>query len=103
MVYAVFTPRCHSGAMDLSFARRRKAQPRAGTPDLQSLLSAAAARQSASPTARAAARSGAAGGHHAIDDPRVELFAPQGTASTARVGVASFAANSDTLLNPGKL
>lgn len=62
--------------MDMSFHRRRRANPASGEPDLPSLLSSAAARQATSPTARAQSRIGAGGGEGG--DPLVELFAPRG-------------------------
>jgi hypothetical protein len=91
--------------MDLSFTRRRKGTKVAGTsdlpgtPNLQSLLSAAAARQSASPTARAAAATDSEPSIVSLDDPRIGLFAgdlPQsGPASSA-----SFSKISDQPINP---
>jgi hypothetical protein len=63
--------------MDLSFNRRHKRVPSDGTPDLQSLLSAAAARQSSSPTARAAAAKTKATPANAKENPRVDLFAAE--------------------------
>jgi hypothetical protein len=91
--------------MDLSFTRRRKGAKvggsldLSGTPDLQSLLSAAAARQSASPTARAAASSEQDARIVSQDDPRVGLFAadrPQSGPARS----ASFSEISDQPLNP---
>ncbi|AYJ86289.1 hypothetical protein D3Y57_10350 [Sphingomonas paeninsulae] len=85
--------------MDLSFTRRRKGAKVAGTPDLQSLLSAAAARQSASPTARAAASADHEARVVPQDDPRISLFAadrPQLGPSSS----ASFSEISDKPVNP---
>jgi hypothetical protein len=63
--------------MDLSFTRRRKGKPIEGTPDLQSLLSAAAARQSSSPTARAATATDDESRIVSHDDPRIGMFAAE--------------------------
>jgi hypothetical protein len=63
--------------MDLSFTRRRKGAPNAGTPDLQSLLSAAAARQSSSPTAKAAGPTDHSPRNTTTEDPRIDMFAAE--------------------------
>jgi hypothetical protein len=86
--------------MDLSFTRRRKGAPIAGTPDLQSLLSAAAARQSSSPTARAAASTDDKSRVVSQDDPRIGLFAAERQSSNAPQCSASFSKIADKLVNP---
>jgi hypothetical protein len=98
-VYRLFTPRCHKAVMDLSFTRRRTGAAVAETPDLRILLSAAAARQSASPTARAAASTDGDARIVSHDDPRISLFA----ADRPQEGVAcsaSFSEISDQPLKP---
>jgi hypothetical protein len=91
--------------MDLSFTRRRKGAKVAGTldlpgtPNLQSLLLAAAARQSASPTARAAAATDSAPSVVALDDPRIGLFAGD-LSESGPASSASFSQISDQPLNP---
>jgi hypothetical protein len=84
--------------MDLSFTKRRKGAPIAGTPDLQSLLSAAAARQSSSPTARAAASKTSAPRTGPPEDPRVDLFAAEKLQNGACSG--SFSRNAGQAVNP---
>ena len=70
--------------MDLSFARRRKAQLRAATPDLASLLSQVAARQSTTLTARVIAELSNPG-RPVESDTRVDLFSAvrEGTSHSA--------------------
>lgn len=88
--------------MDLSFTRRRRgksgagpgAGPFDGTPDLQSLLSAAAARQSASPTARAATMTDDETRIVSPGDPRIGLFA----AERQQPGATRFSASFSELL-----
>jgi len=76
--------------MDLSFSRRRKATPRVGTPDLDGMLSAAAARQAASPTGRAAARLGHGSASAHAEDPLIDLFAASGQETVHPPHAASF-------------
>lgn len=57
--------------MDMSFARKNRRAVAARTPDLQALLSHAAARQALTPTARAQWRLTA---NVALGDPRIALF-----------------------------
>ena len=85
--------------MDLSFTRRRKGAKVADTPDLQSLLSAAAARQSASPTARAATAADQESRIVTQDDFRIGLFAADRPQSEQRHS-ASFSEISDKPVNP---
>ena len=73
--------------MDMSFALRRRNRFAAATPDLQALLSAAAARQAMTPAARAHWRCSAA--NDAVD-PRILMFSglgnPLGAHSARFVG-----------------
>jgi hypothetical protein len=68
--------------MDMSFARRRKAKPTAGTPDLSVLLAEMSARQGASRTAVVQAQSQAVVVPVAAD-PLVDIFAPLGASVAA--------------------
>jgi len=86
--------------MDLSFARRHKAPLRVGTPSLQVLLSAAAARQSLSLTARAQMRESLHRGDATHGDPRIALFAGEGVWPATGSIPASFALEIATPLNP---
>jgi hypothetical protein len=81
--------------MDLSFARRKKGATRPGTPDLHALLSAAAARQALSATARAHWQGQSSRGGV---DPVVALFAAD-VAHGHGTHPASFATMSHSGLN----
>ena len=67
--------------MDFGFARRRKANLRAGTPDLSSLLAGVSARQAGSPTARTQAALAERVVRISKRDARVDLFAAAGDSS----------------------
>ena len=68
--------------MDMSFARRRKAQKKADTPDLPVLLAEMSARQGASRTALVQSRTESAR-VIAISDPLIDIFAPVGHSAAA--------------------
>ena len=82
-----------AAAMDMSFARRRKAKPDSTTPDLSVLLSEMSARQGSSRTALTQSRATSSVLPVAAD-PLVDIFAPVGhvVAATHRF--------SDKLANP---
>ena len=67
--------------MDMSFARRRKAQPVTTTPDLAVLLSEMSTKQVSSHTALTQTRTEPSP-LSAVSDPLVEIFAPLGRVET---------------------
>jgi hypothetical protein len=79
--------------MDMSFARRRKAPLKTGTPDLAVLLADMSARQGSSRTVFVQSRANSPAVDH-VADPLVAIFAPEGqsTATTHRF--------SDQIANP---
>jgi hypothetical protein len=69
-------------AMDMSFARRRKAQPKTDTPDLSVLLAEMSARQGSSRTVIVQSRAESPAVETAAD-PLVAIFAPEGSSAAA--------------------
>ncbi len=67
--------------MDMSFARRRKAQPVTTTPDLAVLLSEMSTKQVSSHTALTQTRTEPST-PSAVSDPLVDIFAPLGRFET---------------------
>ena len=66
-----------AAVMDMSFARRRKAQPVSTTPDLAVLLSEMSAKQVSSHTALTQTKTEPSP-PSIVSDPLVEIFAPLG-------------------------
>jgi hypothetical protein len=101
----VFNLSCHSGFMDLGFARRRNAHQSAKgvTSELTRLLADIAARQAVSPTAQAEIRASLAEDPLLSAHPEIENFAPRADRKTVANAVASFSPDvSETLVTHGK-